>query len=162
MSRLTIENDRILDATYKPSPNYRGTIIPTLVVIHYTGDNSLQGALGWLTQPGSGVSAHLLIGRKGELYQLVRFNRRAWHAGVSSYNGTSDCNSFSIGIECVGTGKTWPKEQMNRLYDCLDAIMRTYQIEDIVGHDDVARPPGRKSDPGPNFPWGELNERYWT
>ena len=159
---MNIDNHLLIEAIYKPSPNFRGTIVPTLVVIHYTGDNSLQGALGWLTKQGSGVSAPLLIGRKGALYQMVPFDKRAWHAGKSSYNGTNDCNSYAIGIECVGTGKTWPKQLMDRLYECLDAIMRNYEIEDIVGHDDVARPVGRKPDPGPNFPWGELNERYWT
>lgn len=154
-----IEEHLLTFAAKKPSPNRGGVIEPTLVVIHYTGDNSLSGALSWLTSKSSKVSAHLVIGKLGEIYQLIPFNLKAWHAGVSSYDGRSGVNGFSIGIECVGVGDNWPETQVAALERCLDVIMSVYDIADIVGHEHVA--PKRKVDPGPNFPWDRINERYW-
>lgn len=139
---------------YRGSPNTSGEMEPTLIVIHYTGDNSLEGALSWLCATQSQVSAHLVIAKDGTVYQLVPFNIKAWHAGNSSYNGRRGVNSFSIGIENVGFGDEWPKEQVDAIREVLGAISRAYTIEDIVGHEDVA--PGRKTDPGPNFPWNEV------
>jgi N-acetyl-anhydromuramyl-L-alanine amidase AmpD len=133
-----------------------GTISPTLVIIHYTGTNSDQSALSWLTQSGSGVSCHLLITKTGVVWQLAPFNLRAWHAGVSSYDGESDCNSFSIGIENTGIGDNWPVAQIEANRQVVEALAIAYNIRDCVGHEDVA--PGRKVDPGPNYPW----EKVWT
>jgi len=146
------------EATYKPSPNHSGVIVPRLVVIHYTADNSLSGALSWLCSRQSNVSAHLIIGKRGELYQLVPFNLKAWHAGISSWKGKRYVNGYSIGIENVGKGDEWPEPQIDKLLEVLDAIIENYDIEDIVGHDQVA--PGRKFDPGPRFPWHLIQERY--
>ena len=138
----------------KLSPNLGGVITPEIVVIHYTGDNSLQGALSWLCAPQAKVSAHLVIAKTGVVWQLVPFNRRAWHAGRSSYDGRADVNSFSIGIENVGIGDVWPDAQIQANIDVLDALYAHYRIEDTVGHEDVA--PGRKVDPGPRYPWKKI------
>jgi N-acetylmuramoyl-L-alanine amidase len=137
--------------SYRESANYGRTIKPRIIVIHYTGSNSLEGALSWLASPKSGVSAHLVIAKNGTVYQMVPFDVAAWHAGSSSYEGKSHVNAFSIGIECVGIGDAWPKAQVDAIHDVVAAIGEAYDIEDIVGHSDVA--PGRKVDPGPNFPW---------
>ena len=149
---------------YNPTPNLSaGTISPRLIVIHYTGTNSDESALNWLTQKGSGVSAHLLISKAGQVWQLAPFNRRAWHAGrsyYSHYSGkdftTTDVNSHSIGIELTGTGDHFPNAQINALVDIVTALKMAYPIIDIVGHDFVAVPAGRKVDPGKNFPWEEV------
>ena len=141
---------------YLPSPNRGGRIEPTLIVIHYTGDNSPEGALSWLTAEVSQVSAHLVIDKLGKVYQLVPFNRRAFHAGVSEYKGRDSVNGFSIGIENVGFGDEWPDDQVSVLRDVLSALSRAYKIENIVGHSDVA--PGRKVDPGPRFPWDKVTD----
>jgi len=156
----------ILPVQYNPTPNLSaGTISPRLIVIHYTGTNSDGSALNWLTQKNSGVSAHLLISKAGQVWQLAPFNRRAWHAGKSYYSGrgtgtqnftTSDVNSHSIGIELTGTGDNFPNAQINALVDIVDALKMAYPIIDIVGHDFVAVPAGRKVDPGKNFPWEEV------
>jgi N-acetyl-anhydromuramyl-L-alanine amidase AmpD len=124
------------------------------VVIHYTGDNSLTGALSWLCAKQSGVSAHLVIDKDGRVFQLVPFDKAAWHAGVSEYEGRSGVNSFSIGIENVGIGDVWPGAQVEAIRDILSAISKAYPIEDIVGHEDVA--PGRKHVPRPRFPWDNV------
>ena len=141
---------------WKPTPNISGNLIkPELIVIHYTGDNSLQGALSWLTTRGSGVSAHLVVAKTGQVWQLAPFNRRAWHAGASTWKGRGDCNSWSVGIENVGLGDEWPEAQVQANVKIVEALRAAYPIYDVVGHSDVA--PGRKSDPGTHFPWDRVS-----
>jgi N-acetyl-anhydromuramoyl-L-alanine amidase len=98
------------------------------------------------------VSAHFVVRRDGETTQYVSCAKRAWHAGVSSWNGRARCNDFSIGIELEGCDDT-PFEAAQ--YDALAALTRAlrdaYPILGIAGHSDVA--PGRKTDPGPLFDW---------
>ncbi|MGY3858190.1 1,6-anhydro-N-acetylmuramyl-L-alanine amidase AmpD [Aeromonas intestinalis] len=101
------------------------------------------------------VSAHCLIRRDGELVQYVPFGARAWHAGVSSWEGREACNDFSIGIELEGTDEApYSDAQYEVLVGLSRAISRHYPsitAERIVGHCDIA--PGRKSDPGESFEW---------
>jgi len=104
---------------------------------------------------GLEVSAHLLIRRSGELIQFVPFNRRAWHAGESSYMGRSNCNDFSIGIELEGTDvEVYELEQYQQLAKVCFALEAAYQgisLEGITRHSDIS--PGRKTDPGKGFDW---------
>jgi len=105
------------------------------------------------------VSAHLLVRRSGAVVQYVPFHRRAWHAGASSWQGRSDCNDFSIGIEVEGSA-AWPF--LGAQYRCLAVVLRAladaYPRIDlptaVVSHADVA--PGRKSDPWDTFDWPRL------
>ena len=101
------------------------------------------------------VSAHCLIRRDGELVQYVPFGARAWHAGVSSWQGREACNDFSIGIELEGTDETpYAEAQYRALVGLTRAISARYPAithEKIVGHCDIA--PGRKTDPGASFQW---------
>lgn len=101
------------------------------------------------------VSAHLLVRRDGGITQYVPFNKRAWHAGESCFQGRERCNDYSIGIELEGTD-TVPYEavQYLRLAELAQALMRVYPEithDRMVGHSDVA--PGRKTDPGAIFDW---------
>lgn len=104
---------------------------------------------------GLRVSAHCLIRRDGEIIQYVDFNRRAWHAGVSSWQGRERCNDYSIGIELEGTDSTpYTKQQYLALAEVTRVLQQHYPEitnERIVGHEDIA--PGRKTDPGPAFDW---------
>ncbi len=103
---------------------------------------------------GLRVSAHLLIGRDGAMTQFVPFDRRAWHAGESCYEGRAACNDFSIDIELEGDDHTpFNPAQYRRLAAVCKALQRRYPRigDNIVGHCDIA--PGRKTDPGPNFDW---------
>ncbi len=104
------------------------------------------------------VSAHLLIRRDGELLQFVPFQRRAWHAGKSSFQGREACNDFSISIELEGCDDVpYTAVQYARLAAVAHAIMAAYPDitqSRIVGHSDVA--PGRKTDPGPAFDWAQF------
>ena len=104
---------------------------------------------------GMKVSAHFLIRRDGELVQFVPVERRAWHAGVSSWRGRSRCNDFSVGIELEGTDDTpFEEPQYRRLSTLLGDLSRSVPLKDIATHSDVA--PGRKTDPGARFDWDRL------
>ncbi len=101
------------------------------------------------------VSAHLLIRRDGQLVQYVPFDRRAWHAGESCFQGEKNCNDFSIGIELEGVDNgPFETVQYQQLAAVTQELIKTYPgitTERIVGHSDIA--PGRKTDPGPGFDW---------
>jgi AmpD protein len=107
---------------------------------------------------GVRVSAHLLIDRRGRATQFVPFDRRAWHAGVSSWRGRPGCNRFSIGIELEGADdRPFTRAQYRRLARVLRQLLARYpglSADAIVGHQEIA--PGRKSDPGPGFDWHGL------
>ena len=107
---------------------------------------------------GLRVSAHLLIARDGRTTQFVPFHARAWHAGVSRYEGRDRCNDFSIGIELEGTDNTpYTDDQYAALAGVVRSLCAAYPglaPARLVGHSDIA--PGRKSDPGPAFDWTRL------
>ena len=101
---------------------------------------------------GLRVSAHFLIRRSGETIQFVPCSRRAWHAGVSAWQGRAACNDFSIGIELEGTDSLpFSDRQYAVLIRLTRVLRRAYPLRDLVGHSDIA--PGRKTDPGPAFDW---------
>lgn len=100
------------------------------------------------------VSAHCLIRRDGEIIQYVPFNKRAWHAGQSNYQGREKCNDFSIGIELEGTDyQAFTEAQYITLVKLTKLLITEFpQIkQNITGHSDIA--PHRKTDPGPYFDW---------
>lgn len=98
------------------------------------------------------VSAHFLIRRDGELIQFVPCTKRAWHAGVSSWQGWERCNDFSVGIELEGDDSTpFTDAQYRQLQQLIGSLKTVYPIADVTGHSDIA--PGRKTDPGPYFDW---------
>jgi N-acetylmuramoyl-L-alanine amidase len=156
----------------RPSPNFNdrpeNTVIDT-VVLHYTDVLSLEDTFAILCDPLRKVSAHYVIDDDGTIYQLVDDEKRAWHAGVSTFKGRDNVNDFSIGIELQNGGKTYfdlygewppyPEVQMYALLDLLVELMKRFSIpiDHIVGHSDIA--PGRKIDPGPHFDWQGLRNR---
>jgi len=101
------------------------------------------------------VSAHFLIRRDGSLLQFVSCLNRAWHAGVSNWQGRERCNDFSVGIELEGSDfEGFEAAQYQTLNHLIAAIAKAYPIQAIVGHSDIA--PGRKTDPGPYFDWKKI------
>ncbi|MEO4049239.1 1,6-anhydro-N-acetylmuramyl-L-alanine amidase AmpD [Pseudomonas sp. CAU 1711] len=104
------------------------------------------------------VSAHFLIERDGAVTQFVSCNARAWHAGVSSFEGRENCNDFSLGIELEGTDDLpFSDAQYRALAELSEELLRAYpqmSAARICGHSDIA--PGRKTDPGPCFDWARL------
>jgi AmpD protein len=117
--------------------------------------------LDWQAHPyfesirGLQVSAHFFIERTGALWQFVSCEHRAWHAGVSSYRGRSNCNDDSIGIELEGLeGSAFEPGQYESLRSLCAALLQAYPIAHLAGHEHVA--PGRKQDPGEGFDWLQL------
>lgn len=101
------------------------------------------------------VSAHFLIRRDGQLLQFVPVNRRAWHAGVSVWQGRERCNDFSLGIELEGTDfQPFTAEQYQTLSRLALALHQRYPLAAWQGHSDIA--PGRKTDPGAYFDWDQF------
>ena len=104
------------------------------------------------------VSSHLLIRRTGEIVQYVPFLKRAWHAGLSNFQGRERCNDFSIGIELEGIDDVpYTDEQYEQLGQVVKILQQAWPNltpERIVGHSDIA--PERKTDPGPAFDWPRL------
>ncbi len=98
-------NDDGTPMDFQRSPNQSGVITPEFLVMHYTAGTSANGSVEWLKNSTARASAHLVIGRDGEVVQLVAFNKKAWHAGRSEWNGRRGVNGFSIGIELDNAGR---------------------------------------------------------
>lgn len=167
------------------SPNFdaRARAID-LVVLHYTGMQSAEIALARLTDPApvagaypgpwqsesapadaplGRVSAHYVVGEAGEIWRVVDEDARAWHAGVSSWEGEGDVNSRAIGIEIANGGHDFglpefPEAQISAVIALVQDILarRGLDASRVVGHSDIA--PERKLDPGEKFPWRRLAE----
>jgi AmpD protein len=104
---------------------------------------------------GLQVSAHFFIRRDGSCIQFVAIDRRAWHAGVSSFQGRPGCNDFSVGIELEGLeGDRFESAQYRALVRLLRALRAALPLRAITGHEHIA--PERKRDPGPGFDWPGL------
>lgn len=132
-----------------------------MIILHYTGMENEEAALTRLCDPAAKVSAHYVVNESGGVHQLVDDNHRAWHAGVSYWNGVIDINSHSIGIEIVNPGhefgyRTFPDAQIAALTKLCKQLMKTHSIKPshVLGHSDIA--PARKDDPGELFPWQQL------
>jgi AmpD protein len=166
--------------TYIESPNHDsrpGAEQPSLVVIHgislppnqfggqgvtelFTNQLNPEEHPYYKEIESLRVSAHLFIRRDGSIIQFVPFHKRAWHAGLSEFNGREKCNDFSIGIELEGADDIpYTAEQYNKLAEVVKALQETYSSitsQAVVGHCDIA--PGRKTDPGESFDWQYLSE----
>lgn len=136
---------------YRPSPNIGGVIVPQYAIIHYTAAKTANSAISWMLSKQGQVSAHLHIARDGHVVQLVPFNIKAWHAGVSSWKGLTGLNSHSIGFELQNDStEDYPIKQIEVSMDICRALVSKYNLKDVLGHSDIS--PGRKVDPGPKFP----------
>ena len=153
-------------AMLAPSPNFGprpDNQSVELLILHYTGMPDDDQALSWLQDPQSQVSSHYFVHQNGEILQLVAEKDRAWHAGVSNWQGINDINSCSIGIEIANPGhdhgyRAFPDVQIGALTGlCQDIIARhAIRPEHVLAHSDIA--PERKDDPGELFPWAYLAE----
>jgi N-acetylmuramoyl-L-alanine amidase len=161
--RLTPESP--VAAKVFPSPNHgerRDGRRPTMLILHYTGMPDEGDALQWLCNPVSQVSAHYFVFEDGRVVQMVPEARRAWHAGISFWDGETDVNSGSIGVEIANPGHPgglppFGDEQIESVIALAKDIATRWRIapERVLAHSDVA--PGRKQDPGERFPWERLH-----
>jgi len=153
-----------LEIIERPSPNHDARpqgLAVDMLVLHYTGMKTGAAALERLCDPASRVSAHYCIEEDGSIYRLVPENRRAWHAGVASWQGDDNINARSIGIEIVNPGhefgyRPFPSSQMAAVTTLALDILATHPIPParVLGHSDIA--PLRKQDPGELFDWPRL------
>ena len=132
-----------------------------MVILHYTGMKTAREAVDRLRDPAAKVSSHYLVDEDGNVLRLVAEERRAWHAGVSSWRGQRALNSRSIGIEIANPGhefgyRDFPVLQLVSVCDlCLEILSRhDVPARNFVGHSDVA--PDRREDPGEKFDWEGL------
>ena len=132
-----------------------------MLVLHYTGMPTAKAALDRLRDSGAKVSAHYLIDEDGTVVALVPEERRAWHAGVSWWQGRANLNDVSIGVELVNPGHEWgyrafPEAQMAALVELASGLVGRWRVPAarVVAHSDVA--PARKEDPGELFDWPRL------
>lgn len=136
------------------------------MILHYTGMKTGKAALARLCDPASAVSAHYMIEEDGRIFSLVAEDKRAWHAGLSSWAEDRDINGLSLGIELVNPGhggpgyigdyRPFPEKQMGSLISLCQDILARHDIRPrhILAHSDVA--PDRKCDPGELFDWPRL------
>jgi N-acetylmuramoyl-L-alanine amidase len=131
------------------------------LILHYTGMPSAAVALDRLCDPAAKVSAHYLIDEDGDVLQLVPEERRAWHAGISSWAGRPRLNDCSIGLELVNPGHEWgyrpfAEAQYDACVALCRAILGRWPIPPrrVLAHSDIA--PARKQDPGELFDWPRL------
>jgi AmpD protein len=178
MKSLRINADGMVeDARFIASPNFderpQDTVID-LIVIHnislppqqYGGNGVVELFTNTLNPDEHPyyreihqrkVSAHFFIRRNGELIQFVSCLKRAWHAGVSNWQGRDNCNAFSIGIELEGSDfEPFEPPQYETLNCLINCLKHAYPITAITGHSDIA--PGRKTDPGAYFEWHKIKE----
>ncbi len=132
------------------SPHHKArTQKPTIIVLHASAGKSDAGDLSWIVSPKSGVSYHYLVGRDGEVYELVSPDRIAYHAGVSEWKGVKHCNAYSIGVAWANRHdrvEPLTAAQLTAMRDLLNHLCERYpSIGEIVTHAQVA--PGRKRDP---------------
>ncbi|MCQ0989992.1 peptidoglycan recognition protein family protein [Jiella marina] len=146
------------------SPNFNDRRMaggPSMLILHYTGMGTGEGAVRWLADPASEVSCHYVVHEDGRVVQMVPEQHRAWHAGQGSWQGVCDINSLSVGIEIVNAGHAggypdFPEGQITKVMRLSAEIVARHRIapERVLGHSDVA--PARKQDPGEKFPWERL------
>lgn len=169
-----------LSCQWKHSPNFNARppgVLPDLVVIHgislpagHFGGPAIDDLFlnrltkdspdGLHTLAGLRVSSHFLLRRSGAMSQFVSVFERAWHAGVSNFQGRENCNDFSIGIELEGTDdQAYSDDQMQGLAALCEALAQAMpSLRYVTGHAMIA--PGRKTDPGPFFNWHGLSIQF--
>jgi N-acetylmuramoyl-L-alanine amidase len=164
------KNQKLSDPEYDIQGEWIGAINfgirkPNFVIIHHTAQGSVEQTVRTFHLERTGVSSHYVIGRDGEIIQMVHDLYRANHAGAGKWGNDTDLNSSSIGIELDNNGLTdpWPDVQIDALLRLLAQLKDKYKIPqaNFLGHMDIA--PTRKIDPS-RFPWKKFAEHgfgYW-
>jgi len=141
----------------KPTPHHSArpdSAVISCIVLHCDAGRSEEGTISWLANPDSKVSYHYLVGRGGAVYQFVDEDRKAWHAGVSSFGGMKFCNNYSIGCSFANRndGEPYTDEALAAMTELCRDLMTRYPVisrDRVTAHYVVS--PTRKSDPAPPF-----------
>jgi N-acetylmuramoyl-L-alanine amidase len=142
-----------------PSPNFssRNGKTPIVIVWHHTASTATaERTAKWFQSPAAKASSHYVVDRSGEVIRSVADENKAWHAGASEWQGTSDVSAFSLGIEICNVGdhiEPYPATQMDAVVRLTAALAAKYAIPvtAITRHRDIAVPPGRKCDTSDTF-----------
>jgi N-acetylmuramoyl-L-alanine amidase len=137
---MNVNNHRLMQddgspVSFTPSPSIGSAVSPLYLIIHYTAGRDFKSSVSWLTNPKANASAHLVIGRDGQVEQLVPFNRIAWHAGKSKWGELEGMNRYSIGIELDNAGRLNRNGQgkwsawFGETYDDKDVIQMVHKHE---------------------------------
>jgi len=125
----------------------------------FSGNLDIQAHPSFGDLQGLRVAAHFVVNRAGMVIQFVPVAERAWHAGVSSWQGVAQCNDYSVGIEMLGDeDNPFTAAQYRETARLCRALMQRFpdvNRERIVGHSDIA--PGRKWDPGVQWDWAHFH-----
>lgn len=139
----------------RPSPNHSARPARTRIsgiVLHCDASSSVASSMDWIRRPESRASYHVLIGRSGNIYDIVPPERKAWHAGRSMWEGVSDCNNYTIGVSMSNRNdgeEPYPDAQVDATVGVCAVFCKHFNIpvERITTHAIVATPKGRKTDP---------------
>ena len=136
--------------TWRPSPNHSARGGPvTAIVLHCDASPKVESSLDWIRRPESKVSYHVLIDRNGTVYAVVNPDRKAWHAGVSTFRGEKDCNRYTVGVSLANRndGEPYPPAQLEAAVNVCAILCAHYGIpvDRITTHAVIA--PTRKTDP---------------
>ncbi len=151
----------MIDMSSSSTPHFNnrpnGTIIDC-IVLHADASKSENGTLAWFRDPVSKVSYHYLIARSGHIWQIVDDKKRAWHAGVSVFEGRPNCNDYSLGVSFSNdqAGEPFTPQALRAGVELCAKLCREHHIpvHRITTHAAVS--PGRKHDPGPLFPLSDF------
>jgi N-acetyl-anhydromuramyl-L-alanine amidase AmpD len=144
--------------TLSPNCNDRpeNTQLSCIVLHHTAVAANAQSTANFFADPKSKVSAHFVVDRDGSVIRCVPDDKRAWHAGRSSFNGVGDVNNYSLGIEISNAGDgvdPYPAAQVATVVKLVAYLAQTYKIPlaNVTRHRDIAIPAGRKTDTSDNF-----------
>lgn len=175
---------RGLEFSESPHQSSRGGATVDTIAIHYTAGGAAAGTVQWFKDPTALASAHFVVDRSGQIIQCVPLERAAWHAGVSEMpDGSANVNARSVGIELCNYGlslvekagyttgtlklrngtqvagfwEPYGGQQIEAVAWLCRELRRDYPgVRHVVGHEEIAKPIGRKTDPGPLFPWSRV------
>lgn len=150
---MRIIDHRLNEAPYHPTRKQGGKITPRLIVMHYTAGWSASGAIHTLADSSRQASAHVVVSRNGDIDQIVDFNKKAWHAGPSRYEGYRGLNNYSIGIEIVNIG--WVKKLRGGNYK--DPYGQEFTYEGLMELGDFTRHAHSRVGSG-DFAWQEYTQ----
>lgn len=125
------------------------------IVIHNDGSINTPARLTYNVLKRRKLAYHYFIARDGKIYEFVNPLYRAQHAGISLHEGLRNWNDFSIGICLQGiSGIVYTDSQYNSLQSLVSKLVTRYpdlKSKPLKTHELIARPFGRKNDPGPTF-----------
>jgi len=149
-------------ATWIASPNFDAGPFPKRYVIILTLGSSLASGIATFQNPQAQQSAHFLVGKNGEVVQMVKLADKSWCSGDGLLEG-QNANNFAYNIELEGAvGQPYPDAQYNALIALLKFLIAREHIpvnrSHLLGHSELTPGPNwaNPKDPGPTFDWNRV------